>query len=166
MHTKGPYGQYLILRRICSLDTDFELNAKKSHGLLPQKRIPISISQKHYHRARKFNQDQLLDTIPRQSSEVPVMVTQFNPKNPQIVSLIKSNWNIIQNTDELIKIFKDKPIIGYRRLPNLRDILTNSSITYPPALKPPGSSSQHVPVCTRLGRCTYCPKLKKTISYH
>ena len=89
------------------------------------------------------------------------MVTQFNPKNPQIGSLIKSNWNIIQNNEELTRIFKDKPLIGYRRLPNLRNILTSSSIAYPPALKSPSQSSQHMPVCTKLGRCTYCPKLKK-----
>ena len=30
--TKGPYGQYLRLRRICTLHTDFELNAKKLTG--------------------------------------------------------------------------------------------------------------------------------------
>ena len=30
--TKGPYGQYLRLRRICSLDTDFEANTKKLTG--------------------------------------------------------------------------------------------------------------------------------------
>ena len=161
IHTKGPYGQYLRLRRICSLDTDFELNAKKLTGYYLKRGYPFPSLKKHYLRARKFTQGQLLDTVPRQTSEVPVMVTQFNPKNPHIGSLIRSNWNIIQNTEELTRIFKDKPLIGYRRLPNLRDTLTSSSIAYPPALKPPNQSSQHVPICTRLGRCTYCPKLKK-----
>ena len=33
--TKGPYGQYLRLRRICTLDCDFEANAKKTHWILP-----------------------------------------------------------------------------------------------------------------------------------
>ena len=28
--TKGPFGQYLRLRRICTLDLDFEANAKNS----------------------------------------------------------------------------------------------------------------------------------------
>ena len=28
-------------------------------------------------------------------------------------------------------LFSDKPIVGFRRLPNLRDILTNAPITYP-----------------------------------
>ena len=49
--------------------------------------------------------------------------------------------------------------IRFRRLPNLRDMLTKTSIIYPspstvaPTLKPP--------ICTRLGKCTYCPLIKK-----
>ena len=159
--TKGPYGQYLRLRRICSLDTDFELNAYKLTGYYLKRGYPFKSLKKHYHRARKFNQDELLDTVPRSESELPVMVTQFNPTNPPIGALVRNNWNIIQNTEELTKIFKDKPIVGYRRLPNLRDILTSSSINYPPTPKPLGTAPPHVSVCTRLGKCTYCPKLKK-----
>ena len=88
------------------------------------------------------------------------MVTQYNPRNPQIGSLIQNNWNIIQNTEELSQIFKDKPLIGFRRLPNFRDLLTSSTITYPP--KPANVNPRvHIPVCTRLGKCTYCPKIKK-----
>ena len=101
------------------------------------------------------------DTVPCSQSEVPVMVTQFNPTNPSIGSLMRNNWKIIQNTEELTKIFKDKPLVGYRRLSNLKDMLTSSSINYPPVPKPLGTPLQHVPVCTRLERCTYCPKLKK-----
>ena len=89
------------------------------------------------------------------------MVTQFNPRNPQIGCLVKDNWNIIQNTEELTQIFKTKPLIGYRRLPNLEDILTSSSISYPPVPKPLTKTTQFLPICTRLGKCTYCPKIKK-----
>ena len=87
-------------------------------------------------------------------------MTEFNPSNPPIKPLIRNNWNIIQYTDELIKIFKDKPLVGYRRLPNLKDLLTNASITYPPKentkIKKYFSS-----LCTRLGKCTYCSNLTK-----
>ena len=137
--TKGPYGQYLRLRRICSLDTDFELNAKKLTGYYLKRGYPFKSLKKHYHRARKFNQDELLDTVPRSQSDVPVMVTQSNPTNPPIGALVRNNWNSIQNTEELTKIFKDKPIVGYRRLPNLKDMLTSSSINYPPTPKPLGT---------------------------
>ena len=105
--TKGPYGQYLRLRRICTLDIDFESNAKKLTACYYLKiGYPFFSLKKHYHRARKFNQDELLDIIPKESTDVPVMVTQFNPRNPKIGSLVKDNWNIIQNTEELTQILK------------------------------------------------------------
>ena len=83
------------------------------------------------------------------------MVTQFNSRNPQIGAL--DNWNIIQNTEELTQIFKTKPLMGYRRLPNLKDLLPSSTISYDPNHK----QSIHIPICTRPGKCTYCPKLRK-----
>ena len=91
------------------------------------------------------------------------MVTtyKYNPKNPLIKSLITDNWNIIQNTDDLKKIFKDKPLIGYRRLPNLKDILTKASISFPPKEDSGIVHPQFQTVCTRQGRCTYCPRFKK-----
>ena len=89
------------------------------------------------------------------------MVTQYNPRNPQIGSLINNNWNIIQNTEELTHIFSSKPLIGFRRLPNLRDILTSSTISYPPRPRTEAKSRVHTPICTRLGKCTYCPKVNK-----
>ena len=107
--TKGPYGQYLRLRRICSLDLDFEANAKKLTGYYLKRGYPFPSLKRRYHRARKFTQDKLLDTVSKPTNEAPVMVTQFNPRNPQIGSLIKDNWNIIQNTEELTQIFKSKP---------------------------------------------------------
>ena len=51
--------------------------------------------------------------------------------------------------------------MGFRRLPNLRDILTSSTISYPPKLTTDAKPSLHIPVCTRLGKCTYCPKIRK-----
>ena len=51
--------------------------------------------------------------------------------------------------------------MGFRRLPNLRDILTSSTISYPPKPTTDAKPSLHTPVCTRLGKCTYCPRIRK-----
>ena len=103
----------------------------------------------------------MVETVTKTSTDVPVMVTQFNPRNPNIGSLIKHNWNVIQNTEELTQVFRSKPIISYRRLPNLKDMLTISSITYPPAPMSLVPINQFIPFCTRLGKCTYCPQIRK-----
>ena len=158
--TKGPYGQYIRIRRICSLDSDFETNAKRLTGYYLKRGYPFPSLKKHYHRARKFSQDEQLDTVSKTATEASVMVTQYNPRNPQIGSLIKDNWNIIQNTGTYPNL-KTKPLIGSRRLPNLKELLTSSTITYRPNSQPQARSSVHIPVYTRLGKCTFCPKLKK-----
>ena len=46
--------------------------------------------------------------------------------------------------------------MGFRRLPNLRYLLTSSTMTYP--AKPSTNPRAHIPVCTNK---TYCPKIKK-----
>ena len=91
------------------------------------------------------------------------MVTKYNPKNPNIKKFIHSNWNIIEHCDDLKKIFTQKPLIGFRRLPNLRDMLTNNKLSYP--TKPMIEPIDKPKICTRLGRCTYCPRLRKTSSF-
>ena len=144
---------------ICSLDSDFEANTKKLTRYYLKRGYPFPSLKRHCLRARKFTQDELLDTVSKATNEAPVMVTQFNPRNPQIGAL--DNWNIIQNTEELTQVFKTKPLMGYRRLPNLKDLLTSSIISYPPNPKTDTKQSVHIPVCTRLEKCTYCLKLRK-----
>ena len=87
------------------------------------------------------------------------MVTNFSPKNHNVTKRIRDNWNIIQNTEELNTIFPEAPIIRFRRLRNLRDKLTSAKIRLPPIDNPlkPGVI---IPVCTRLDKYTYCPKIK------
>ena len=60
------------------------------------------------------------------------MVTKYNPTNPDIHGFTQNNWNIIEQSNDSVHTFSDKPIIGFRRLPNLRDILTTASLSYPP----------------------------------
>ena len=128
-----PFG----LTGICTVDTDFESNAHKLTGYYLKRGYPFKSLKKHYHKAKAFTQ---------------VLVTQFNPANTDIRKLVRQNWNIMQNCDEIEKVCKDLSLIGLRKLPNLRNILTSSTITYPP-IKYRLSKKTLIPTCTRLGKC-------------
>ena len=157
--TKGPYGQFLRLRRICTYDEDFQENSEKLITYYMKRDYPEKALRKHYKRASQYTQDQLLEVKPKNSIDTPVMVTNYNPSNPNIKKIIHNNWNIINNSPDCGTLFKDKPIIGFRRLPNLRDMLTNAAIVYPQS-----HSDKNDPkptICTRLGKCTYCPLINK-----
>ena len=47
--------------------------------------------------AAKFTQDELLEVKIKDKNETPVMVTNYNPTNPDIKKLIHGNWNIVTN---------------------------------------------------------------------
>ena len=88
-------------------------------------------------------------------SDTPVMVTTFNP---DIEQLIRDNYYIIQNAVELSSIFEEKPMMGFRSLPSLRDKLTSAKTTFPP-LKMQDKWPVVIPVCPRLRKCTCCLKI-------
>ena len=60
------------------------------------------------------------------------MATKFNPQNQNIKGFIHDNWKIIEHSTDCEPTFPDKPIIGFKRIPNLRDLLTKVSVEYPP----------------------------------
>ena len=87
------------------------------------------------------------------------MVTNYNPRKPDIRNLILPNWNIISNGTDCGNLFPKPPILGYRQLPNLRDLITNAEINYP---EETNQDTGYKPKsCMRLGKCTYCPLIKK-----
>ena len=60
------------------------------------------------------------------------------------------------------------PLFGFWSIPNLRTILTTSTIYDSPAM-PKKSSSNIIITCTTLGKYTYCPRIKniyKVTSFH
>ena len=113
-------------------------------------------------RAARFTQTDLLGVKTKQEIKTPVMVTRYNPMNPDIRGFIHNNWNIIEHSNDSVHTFSEKPIVGFRRLPNLRDILNSASITYLPQNAPKKQIiAKH---CTRLGKCIYCPLIHKDTS--
>ena len=83
------------------------------------------------------------------------MVINYNPQNPDIRKLIMRNWNIISNSQGCGHFFSKPHILGYRTLPNLRDLMTNTEIDFP---KQQQENRSIIPkICTRLEKRTYCP---------
>ena len=52
-------------------------------------------------RVSKFTQADLLTDKPKNKTKTPPVITRYNPTNPNIKNIIYSNWNIIENCDEL-----------------------------------------------------------------
>ena len=126
-----------------------------------QRGYPLKSLKKHMLKASKFTQDDLLQVITKSPVDTPVIVTTYNPNNPDIKGFIHRNWNIIEHSNDCSSTFQQKSLIGFKRLPNLRNLLTKAEIDYPPTIQvTPNIQST---ICSRLGKCTYCPLIKKII---
>ena len=107
-------------------------------------------------KASSFTQDDLLKVKTKESTNTQVMVTTFNP---DIKGFIHDNWNIIEYSKDCSQTIKRKPLVGLKRLPNLRNLLTKAEIAFPLTHKE--TQIIRSSVCTRLGKYTYCPLINK-----
>jgi hypothetical protein len=98
--TKSPYGQFLRLRRICTMDYDFDTESTKMVNHYLKRGYPKNLLTKHRARARKYTQDELLEVSEKIPTDREILVTRFNPNNPEIMKIIKKHWNIIQFSDD------------------------------------------------------------------
>ena len=67
-------------------------------------------------RAARYSQKDLLTVKIKQEINTPVMVTKYNPMNPDIRGFIHNNWNIIEHSNDCVHTFSDKPIEGFYKI--------------------------------------------------
>ena len=56
------------------------------------------------------------------------LVTTYHPSVRNLKNILMQNWNLIQNQPLLKNIFKDPPIISYKRGQSLKDMLVRAKI--------------------------------------
>ena len=79
--TKGPYGQFLRLRRICSKEEEYQENSRKLIEFYQKRGYPTTPLIKHKERAQKLTQQELLQPKTKTQNEKPVMVTTYKSGN-------------------------------------------------------------------------------------
>ena len=55
-------------------------------------------------------------------------VTTYHPSVRNLKNILMQNWNLIQNQPLLKNVFKDPPIISYKRGQSLKDMLVRTKI--------------------------------------
>ena len=130
---KGPYGQFLRIKRNCTKDADFEKHAEDMKRHYADRGYPDDIIQKAYEKARQRDHHDLIHGTPpprEKNSRIPRVLT-YNPLNPNLMKLIKKNWHILHHSPDCKELFPDKPMLAYRRNRNLRDNLVRANLLKP-----------------------------------
>jgi hypothetical protein len=142
------------------MDYDFDTESANMIRHYLRRGYPKNLLVKHRDRAKIFSQEDLLEVVEKTITDREIMVTKFNPNNPDIMKIIKRHWNIIQFSDDCHDHFTHNPMLGLRKQPNLSNLLCRAIVRYPPT-KNIEQKTYFPRFCHRLGQCKYCPKISK-----
>ena len=118
-----PYSQFLRLRRLCSDDTDFSTKAEEMMSFFIQRGYPSHILDAALTRASNTSNQPSKDA---NANRIPLVIT-YHPTNSKIVRILMKNYKLLQECPDTMEIFKELPIVAYRRDKNLSDILVHSA---------------------------------------
>jgi hypothetical protein len=166
MKEKGPFGQFLRLRRNCAKDTDFTNHSAKMAEDYARRGYPSKIIEPQQSRAQKIDRKSLFKpNMPKiKSDKIPLILT-YNPMNPPIMGAILRRWEIAQTSEKGSKTFSQLPILAHRRCPNLRDKLMKAKL---PPLTPTTSrdNSYHEKTICDHKKCPIPSIFNKTHKFH
>ncbi|KAL9977710.1 hypothetical protein ACROYT_G015146 [Oculina patagonica] len=132
--TKGFIkGEALRLLRTNSSQLTFEENIRNFAVRLKNRDYPTAIVQKHLSEV-KFSERKTALKNKNKAAQKKILpfVTQYHPALPNIKEILMGKWHLIQNQPQLRNIFKEPPLLAYRKEKSLKDILvliqTNSNL--------------------------------------
>jgi len=126
---KGPYGQFLRLKRNCAKDEDFKAHSDKMFADYEKRGYPRKTILPQQTRAENLDRKSLFTPkMPKFKSEKVPLILTYNPMNPPIMGAILRRWEIAQTSEKGTNLFKDMPILAHRRCPNLKDKLIRAKL--------------------------------------
>ena len=75
-----------------------------------------------------LTQDESLRARERHTTNRILLVTTYNPRISYIAEVANRNWHFLQSKERLAHIFRERPVIAYRRSKSLRDILVSTKL--------------------------------------
>jgi hypothetical protein len=87
----------------------------------------------HLERASQFSQKDLLEVTEKPKQEKSVLIMTYNPRNRDVIGIIRKYWPLLQTNRTLRKLFQEEPMCAFRRQRNLKDMLVKAKLEYPPS---------------------------------
>ena len=74
------------------------------------------------------NRKQALLPKPKANKRILPFVTQYHPAVPNVKQILMKHWHLIEEQPLLKEIFKQPPLISYKKGRSLKDILVRSKL--------------------------------------
>ena len=128
--TKGFIkGEALRLLRTNSSQLTFEENTSNFTARLKNRGYPAATVEKHLSEV-KFSERETSLTNRNKTARKKILpfVTQYHPALPNLKEILMGKWHFIQNQPQLRNIFKEPPLLSYRKGKSLKDILVKAKL--------------------------------------
>ena len=125
-----PYSQFLRVRRICFNGREFEKQSKFLAQCFLQQGYPKYLVENQRRKAMLMDRKTLIHGIKslEMKEDIIVFPITYHPTNMEVVEVMKRNFMILKNDDEVGDVFQQPPMVAYRRGKNLRDYLVYSKL--------------------------------------
>ena len=110
-----------------------------------------------------LTQDESLRVRERHTTSRIPFVTIYNPRTSYIAEVANRNWHFLQSKERLAHIFRERPVIAYKRSKSLRDVLVKNKLM-------DRTSEGHAIIKDSCGpcnkpKCSWCVLINKTSTF-
>ena len=121
-------GEALRLLRTNSSETTFDESISNFKSRLITRGYPHEMIQTTLSEVNFAKRQSALQQKKKTRKQILPFVTTYHPSVRNLKNILMQNWNLIQNQPLLKNIFKDPPIISYKRGQSLKDMLVRAKI--------------------------------------
>ena len=121
-------GEALRLLRTNSSKVMFEENIKNFRTHLTSRGYPNNLVDKIISEVKFEERKNALTQTQKAHKRILPFVTQFHPSLPCLKNILMEKWHLIQNQPLLREIYKDPPLISYRKGKSLKDMLVKAKL--------------------------------------
>ena len=105
-----------------------EQNIQNFESRLKCRGYPTGVIKKHLSEVNFERKTKLEQKNKAAHKKILPFVTQYHPALPSLKNILVGKWHLIQNQPQLKKIFKEPPIISYRKGKSLQDLLVRAKL--------------------------------------
>ena len=130
MITYIPYSLALRIVRICSESDTRDKRLNELRDLLCEKNYSLSVINSAILRAKKISRSQALCNVaPSKSNVRPLYVITYDPRLPNIQSIVNKHWRSMKTVDPYLAIvFPEPPLTAIKRKRNSKDFIIRSKV--------------------------------------
>ena len=121
-------GEALRLLRSNSVKENFHKHKRDFEQRLFNRGYPTTLVHKILTVVQFSDRTGALRNKTKKAKEILPFVTIYNPATPNLKKILMKHWHIIQQQPRLAHIFKQSPIVSYRKEKSLKDVLVRAKL--------------------------------------